>query len=76
MESEIPKITKCGLRNIGNTCYMNSTLQLLIHNKLLFSFYVKTNNSKKDIFSEVFNEVFTKIGKLSILSNSFINFHR
>lgn len=33
-----PKLGLCGFKNIGNTCYMNSILQLLIHSRTLVNF--------------------------------------
>ena len=49
----IPKLGKCGLRNIGNTCYMNSILQLLLHCKPLISFLVKKNKLANDNITQI-----------------------
>jgi ubiquitin C-terminal hydrolase len=43
-----PKIGLCGFRNIGNTCYMNSILQLLIHSKLIVNFLLAKSNPYKE----------------------------
>ena len=34
-------IEPCGLHNIGNTCYMNSVLQLLLQSPVFVSFLLK-----------------------------------
>ena len=52
-EDYVPKIGKCGLRNIGNTCYMNSILQLLLHCKPLISFLVKRKKLADDNTTEI-----------------------
>lgn len=44
-----PKVGKCGFRNIGNTCYMNSVLQLLMHCKPLVSFLIKKESDNGEI---------------------------
>lgn len=53
VEDYIPKLGKCGLRNIGNTCYMNSILQLLLHCKPLISFLIKKKKLDKDNKTEI-----------------------
>lgn len=52
-EEYIPKLGKCGLRNIGNTCYMNSILQLLLHCKPLISFLIKKKRLDEDNIKEI-----------------------
>ena len=39
-----PKLGLCGFNNMGNTCYMNSILQLLIHSQTLITFLLCDNN--------------------------------
>ena len=39
-----PKIGLCGFNNIGNTCYLNSIIQLLLHSKNFVKFVLKIEN--------------------------------
>lgn len=39
-----PKLGLCGFKNIGNTCYMNSILQLLIHSQTFVNFLLCETN--------------------------------
>jgi ubiquitin C-terminal hydrolase len=51
-ESNIPKIGLCGFNNIGNTCYLNSVLQLLIHSNVLLSFLLQGDKNDYDYYLE------------------------
>ena len=41
----IPKIGLASFNNLGNTCYMNSILQLLVHCYPIISFLIKKDNN-------------------------------
>ena len=41
------RVGKCGFVNIGNTCYMNSILQLLLHCKPIINFLLEIDGEKK-----------------------------
>ena len=43
------RVGKCGFINIGNTCYMNSILQLLLHCKPIINFLLEIDGEKKFI---------------------------
>lgn len=42
--SREPKLGLCGFQNIGNTCYMNSILQLIIHSQTMINFFLCESN--------------------------------
>ena len=45
-----PKLGLCGFKNMGNTCYLNSILQLLIHSRTLINFLLcETNPFVKNV---------------------------
>ena len=39
------KIGLCGLKNIGNTCFMNSILQLFLNSHAFITFMLKNNEN-------------------------------
>lgn len=45
---DIPKVGNFGLRNIGNTCYMASIIQLLAHSKTFINFLLSNKEGKKE----------------------------
>ena len=53
-----------GLRNVGRTCYMNSTLQCLLHISELNKYFIKIYPKEKERLKNINKDVETK-GKLS-----------
>lgn len=64
------KIGLCGFRNIGNTCYMNSIIQLLIHSKNLVKFLLKIENEKGQ-YEDFLQEA--NIAKIATLTRKRLN---
>lgn len=74
LEKPIDKIsnTICGLSNLGNTCYINSSFQIMIHIKELVKIIRSKSNYKGNIIeyiNKVFDELLKQHGKIKAVIN-------
>nr|CAB3261827.1 uncharacterized protein LOC100177462 [Phallusia mammillata] len=63
-----PQPGNCGLYNLGNTCYMNSTLQCLLHNTSLLEYFLSNKKYSPGVLME-FHSLIEKYwcGKWSVI---------
>jgi ubiquitin carboxyl-terminal hydrolase 8 len=57
------KIEPVGLHNIGNTCYMNSVLQLLLSSHVFVSFLLKNGDDKSNSDDYLYKASINKVAK-------------
>ena len=48
MDENDPKIGICGFKNLGNTCYLNSVLQLLVHSSVILNFLLSDCDNERN----------------------------
>lgn len=65
------KIGLCGFKNMGNTCYMNSILQLLMHSRTIINFLLCETNPYTDNEN---NLTFVELIVKDLIKAPFINF--
>ena len=71
-QKKVSKVPLCGIKNLGNTCYMNSSVQLLLNIGFLFNFLGKNQYKGKISQSEKGAEQFlAKVSKtIKLLSEA------
>jgi ubiquitin C-terminal hydrolase len=70
-----PKLGLCGFKNMGNTCYMNSILQLLVHSRMLINFLLCESNPFENLDSDKnTNLTFTQLVIKDKVNATFIKF--